>query len=69
MFWPIGSLKIGGGVGEFKVQLCLQNDQLFEIVKWLNMNTIPSIIKPSMIEGLVFSPQVNDSNAQLNIMR
>jgi hypothetical protein len=56
-------------VGEFKVQLCLQNDQLFEIVKWLNMNTIPSIIKPSMIEGLVFSPQVNDSNAQLNIMR
>jgi hypothetical protein len=29
-------------VGEFKVQLCLQNDRLFEIVKWLNMNMIPS---------------------------
>ncbi len=42
MFWPIRSLKIGGGVGEFKVQLCLQNDQLFEIVKLLNMNMIPS---------------------------
>jgi hypothetical protein len=42
MFWPIRSLKIGGGVGEFKVQLCLQNDRLFEIVKWLNMNMIPS---------------------------
>jgi hypothetical protein len=42
MFWPIGSLKIGGGVGEFEVQLCLQNDQLFEIVKWLSMNMIPS---------------------------
>ncbi len=42
MFWPISSLKIGGGVREFKVQLCLQNDQLFEIVKWLNMNMIPS---------------------------
>jgi hypothetical protein len=45
-----------------KVQLCLHNDRLFEIVKCLNINMIPSIIKPSMIEGLLFSPQVNDSN-------
>jgi hypothetical protein len=49
-----------------KVQLCLQNDQLFEIAEWLNMNMIPSIIAPSMIEGLLSSPQVNDSNTQLN---